>query len=173
MFLQKEDEASQPLPLQRMGPGWRAAQKGLGKSWILGSPFSNPAAGQGCWPRLLPAPKDTGVSPGLTWGSSETPRARELAPCVPCQHPRRRLFRKVLAVPARGAVLGLLCRELRAGRGTEGPQQGTRGRSHEQKPGRGLTGGRGHMPPRPTRCPAPGSSRPARPWPAAPPPPPG
>lgn len=90
--------------------------KWFGVPWISGSPFSNPGAGQGCWPRLLPAPKDTGFSTGLTWGSLENPRAGELAPCSPHQRPCRRLFRKVLAVP------GVACPE--RGQGQRDPGKG-------------------------------------------------
>lgn len=56
VFLQREGDASQPLPLPRTGPGWRAARKGLASPgfWVLPSviPVLGRAAGPGFF--LLP-----------------------------------------------------------------------------------------------------------------------
>lgn len=90
-------ESASPAPTH--GAGMAGSPKWLSVPWISGSPFSNPSARQGCWPRL-PAPKDTGFSTGLTRGSLKNPCAKDLAPGSPRRHPCRSLFNEVLAAPA-------------------------------------------------------------------------
>lgn len=129
-------ESASPAPTH--GAGMAGSPKWLGVPLILGSPFSNPGAGQGCWPGLLPAPRDTGFSTGLAWGSLKNLCARELAPRSPRRHPCRGFSARFWQCQPEGH-----CRDYcawspqpAAGRGTEGPQRGTRERSCKQKPGR-------------------------------------
>lgn len=147
---------SSKSPAWEMLTGQQAAQKssacpGFGLS--IQQPW--------CWAGLWAQPSSCSQghsSTALTRGSLK-PRCQGAA-TPPHPHPCRRLFREVLAAPG-------------AGRGTEGGRQGSKTQKPHAEEGQGLTGGTGHMPPSPTRCPAPGRSRPAQPWPAAPRPPPG
>lgn len=57
LFSKREGDAESASCTPTLGDGMAGSPKQLGVPSILGSAFSNPAAGQGCWPRTLPAPE--------------------------------------------------------------------------------------------------------------------
>jgi len=150
-------------------------QRGL--CWPLPPPHAGARQAPRCT-RMWAAPQGTACCPmdvgwelrraprpRLSWASPKKPHRRELSKAeviaAPCTHP----FCCQMICSPNPALLSRYSSPHPAA-GT-GDKKEAKGRNKAE-----LTGGTGRTPLRWTHCPAPGSSRPAQPWPAAPRPPP-